>query len=81
MRCSSLNWNTDGLLNEDYRLHALPDACTYVVFDQLDKRIAGGSKLRAESEEFNLGRQSHFIHSFRRATGYTPGKYAKKYDV
>jgi AraC-like DNA-binding protein len=25
--------------------------------------------------------QSHFIHSFRRATGYTPGKYAKKFDV
>jgi AraC-like DNA-binding protein len=25
--------------------------------------------------------QSHFIHSFRKATGYTPGKYAKKFDV
>ncbi|KAG1651442.1 Cytochrome c biogenesis ATP-binding export protein CcmA [Nymphon striatum] len=24
--------------------------------------------------------QSHFIHSFRKATGYTPGKYAKKFD-
>lgn len=22
--------------------------------------------------------QSHFIHSFRRATGYTPGKYARE---
>ena len=25
--------------------------------------------------------QSHFIHSFRQATGYTPGKYARKFDV
>ena len=25
--------------------------------------------------------QSHFIHSFRKATGYTPGQYAKKFDV
>lgn len=25
--------------------------------------------------------QSHFIHSFRKATGYTPTKYSKKFDV
>ncbi len=25
--------------------------------------------------------QSHFIHSFRKATGYTPGKFSKKFDV
>jgi AraC-like DNA-binding protein len=25
--------------------------------------------------------QSHFIHSFRKVTGYTPTKYAKKFDV
>ncbi len=25
--------------------------------------------------------QSHFIHSFRKITGYTPTKYAKKFDV
>ncbi len=25
--------------------------------------------------------QAHFIHSFRKVTGYTPGKYAKKFDV
>lgn len=25
--------------------------------------------------------QSHFIHSFRKITGYTPAKYAKKFDV
>jgi AraC-like DNA-binding protein len=25
--------------------------------------------------------QAHFIHSFRRITGYTPSKYTKKFDV
>jgi len=25
--------------------------------------------------------QSHYIHAFRRATGYTPGKYAKRFDL
>lgn len=25
--------------------------------------------------------QSHFIHSFRKLTGYTPAKYAEKFDV
>ena len=25
--------------------------------------------------------QSHFTHSFRGATGYTPGRFFKKYDV
>jgi AraC-like DNA-binding protein len=25
--------------------------------------------------------QSHFIHSFRKATGYTPGRYCRKFDV
>ena len=25
--------------------------------------------------------QSHFIHSFRKATGYTPSRYARKFDV
>jgi len=49
-------------LGQDYRFHALPDACSYIVFDQLDARITGVSKLRAASEEFNLGRQFHFVN-------------------
>ncbi|WP_299024841.1 AraC family transcriptional regulator [uncultured Sulfitobacter sp.] len=57
-----LELNTNGPLDEDYRFHALPDACTYVVFDQLNPQVAGISKLRAESEEFNLGRSFHFIN-------------------
>lgn len=57
-----LELKTETPLAEDYRFHALPDACTYIVFDQLDRRIAGVTKLRATSEEFNLGRNFHFIN-------------------
>lgn len=57
-----LELKTDGALPDDYRFHALPDACTYIVFDQLNKKIAGVSKLRAASEEFNLGKTFHFVN-------------------
>ena len=57
-----LELKTNGTLPEDYKFHALPDACTYVVFDQLQPLITGASQLRATSEEFNLGRRFHFIN-------------------
>lgn len=57
-----LELKTTGPLEEDYRFHALPDACTYAVFDQLNPQVAGIAKLRAVSEEFNLGRSFHFIN-------------------
>lgn len=57
-----LELQTNGTLEDDYRFHALPDACTYIVFDQLDRRISGVAQLRATSEEFNLGRAFHFIN-------------------
>lgn len=57
-----LELNTDGALAEDYRFHALPDACTYIVFDQLDRSVCGVTKLRASSEELNLGRRFHYIN-------------------
>lgn len=57
-----LELKTDGALPDDYRFHALPDACTYLVFDQLNVRITGVSRLRAASEEFNLGREFHFVN-------------------
>ena len=57
-----LELKTVGALSEDYRFHALPDACPYIVFDQLDRNITGASKLRAQSEEFNLGRAFHFVN-------------------
>lgn len=70
-----LELKTDGALPDDYRFHALPDACTYVVFDQLDRRVAGVSKLRAESEEFNLGKQFHFIN-----IRFMPGVWRSKQE-
>ena len=33
------------------------------------------------NDTWDYADQSHFIHSFRRATGYTPGKHARKFDV
>ena len=44
-----LELKTEGPLSDDYRFHALPDACTYIVFDQLNTDIAGVTKLRASS--------------------------------
>ncbi len=57
-----LELNTQGALPDDYRFHALPDACTYIVFDQLNAHIAGVSQLRAASEEFNLGKMFHYVN-------------------
>ena len=57
-----LELNTEGTLPDDYRFHALPDACTYIVFDQTDRRVTGVSRLRAESQEFNLGNSFSFIN-------------------
>lgn len=70
-----LELNTHGPLPEDYRFHALPDACTYIVFDQLDRKITGVSRLRATSEEFNLGKTFHYIN-----IRFLPGVWQGKPD-
>lgn len=57
-----LELRTKAPLPEDYRFHALPDACTYVVFDQRDPKVTGVTRLRASSEELNLGRTFHFVN-------------------
>jgi AraC-like DNA-binding protein len=57
-----LELRTDGPLMDDHRFYALPDACTYVVFNQQDTRIAGITRLRTSSEEFNLGKSFHFVN-------------------
>ncbi|MFY0681532.1 MAG: helix-turn-helix transcriptional regulator [Thalassovita sp.] len=57
-----LDLKTTEPLSEAYRFHALPDACVYLVFDQLSPEIAGVAQLRAESEEFNLGRAFHYVN-------------------
>ncbi|MEP5152661.1 AraC family transcriptional regulator [Planktotalea sp.] len=57
-----LELRCDGPLPDPYRFHALPDACTYVVFDRNDPRVTGVTKLRIESEEFDLGTAFHFVN-------------------
>lgn len=57
-----LHLGTQAPLADDYRFHALPDACTYIVFDQLNPTIAGVTRLRASSEELNLGRTFGFVN-------------------
>ncbi|MCR9238060.1 MAG: AraC family transcriptional regulator [Alphaproteobacteria bacterium] len=57
-----LELKTNGTLSDDYRFHALPDACAYIVFDQLNPKITGVSKLRAASEELNLGKAFHYVN-------------------
>ena len=57
-----LELKTNITLSNDYRFHALPDACTYIVFNQLDAKVAGITRLRASSEELNLGRAFHYIN-------------------
>jgi AraC-like DNA-binding protein len=57
-----LELKTDVDLADDYKFHALPDACTYLVFDQRDTNITGVTRLRAQSQEFNLGRSFHFVN-------------------
>ena len=53
---------TTRTLESDYRFHALPDACTYMIFNLLSPEIGGVTKLGTRSEEFNLGRDFHFIN-------------------
>lgn len=57
-----IDLRTEGALDHDYRFHALPDACTYLVFDQLDRNVCGVTRLRASAEELNLGRAFHFTN-------------------
>ena len=52
---------TDSPLAEDFCLHALPDACVNILFNQLDPNIAGVTALRTSFVELNLGRAFHYV--------------------
>lgn len=70
-----LHLRTTERLGQDYRFHALPDACTYIIFDQTDAQIAGVTRLKASSEELNLGRSFHFLN-----IRFLPGVWQGKVD-
>lgn len=57
-----LELKTTSPLAADYRFHALPDVCTYMVFDQLHSQVAGITGLRTTSEELNLGKTFHYVN-------------------
>lgn len=52
---------TDADMAEDFTLHALPDACTNILFDQLDVDIAGVTALQTTYTALNLGPRFHFV--------------------
>lgn len=57
-----LRLRTSSPLSDDYRFHALPDGCAYIVLDQMRPAVSGITRLRAASEEFNLGKEFHFVN-------------------
>jgi AraC-like DNA-binding protein len=52
---------TERTLDEDFSLHAMPDACVNILFNQQDTDIAGITALRTKHEVLNLGRSFHYV--------------------
>jgi AraC-like DNA-binding protein len=52
---------TECTLGEDFLLHALPDACVNILFNQVDTDIAGITALKTTYEELNLGKSFHYV--------------------
>ncbi len=58
--CCFWELKTDGELEEDFRLHATPDACVDIMFDERDTNIAGVTGLQTTYAVLNLGRVFHY---------------------
>jgi AraC-like DNA-binding protein len=52
---------TETVLTEDFSLHALPDACVNILFNQMDTRIAGVTALHTTYTVLNLGKEFHYV--------------------
>ncbi len=52
---------TENVLTDDFHLHALPDACVNILFNQVDTAIAGVTALRTTFEVLNLGKSFHYV--------------------
>ena len=52
---------TEAELDDDFTLHALPDACVNVLFNQHDTAIAGVTALHTTHTKLNLGRSFHYV--------------------
>ena len=51
---------TEHPLQNDFLLHAMPDACVNLLFNLMDTQIAGVTALRTRFEVLNLGRSFHY---------------------
>jgi AraC-like DNA-binding protein len=51
---------TETTLTDDFCLHAMPDACVNILFNQADTDIAGITALRTTYEVLNLGKSFHY---------------------
>jgi len=52
---------SDVLLPETFTLHALPDACVNVLFDQQNTSVAGVTALHTTHTTLDLGRSFHYV--------------------
>jgi AraC-like DNA-binding protein len=52
---------TESTLADDFCLHAMPDACVNILFNQADIDIAGVTALRTTYEVLNLGKSFHYV--------------------
>jgi AraC-like DNA-binding protein len=52
---------TEKELDEDFKLHAVPDACVNILFNQIDADIAGVTALRTTFEVLNLGKNFNYV--------------------
>jgi AraC-like DNA-binding protein len=52
---------TTATLPDDFHLHAVPDACVNILFNQADTAIAGVTALRTTATALNLGTAFHYV--------------------
>lgn len=62
-------------LAEDFNLHAIPDACVNIMFNEIDTEVAGVTSLRTTYEVLNLGREFHYI-----GIQFLPGVWQGSHD-
>lgn len=48
-------------LTEDFHLHAVPDACVDIMFNEIDTSIAGVTTLHTTYKVLNLGKEFHYV--------------------
>lgn len=52
---------TVAVLKEDFLLHAIPDACVDIMFNEIDIGVAGVTGLDIKYEVLDLGKEFHYV--------------------